>query len=169
MTSYMLLQFEIVLIILTGIIIFIQGLFAKQPELILLALPNLIAIIYLVTNNDWLITITAWELFNLSLYLLVGLSPFKPSLSASYKYFLLNALVTMFMLLTVTQIYSLTGSTNYDNTNLALLMHESNNLYLILIVTLLWKLGATTVHSWATDLYDSLSLTLVLWMIIIPK
>ena len=39
----------------------------------------------------------------------------------------------------------------------------------LLIVTLLWKLGAAPVHSWAPDLYDTVSMPVVLWMIIIPK
>ena len=37
----------------------------------------------------------------------------------------------------------------------------------LLIVTLLWKLGAAPVHSWAPDLYDTVSMPVVLWMLVI--
>jgi len=46
----------------------------------------------MLTSNDWVITITAWELFNLSLYLLVSInSSSEAALSAAIKYFLLSA------------------------------------------------------------------------------
>ena len=39
----------------------------KRPELVLIQLPNLIGIVLLLSSNDLLVTVTGWELFNLSL------------------------------------------------------------------------------------------------------
>ncbi len=70
----------------------------------------------MISSNDWLITITAWELFNLSLYLLTSVNcESEAALSAAIKYFLLSALTTTFLLLSITLLYALTGSTHYDS------------------------------------------------------
>ena len=59
---------EIFLLVMMALIIHLQAIYSRRPEFYLIILSNLIGIIYLITSNDWLITITAWELFNLSLY-----------------------------------------------------------------------------------------------------
>ncbi len=41
----------------------------SKGEIYLVMLVNLIGIFYFLTSIEWLITIVAWELFNLSLYL----------------------------------------------------------------------------------------------------
>jgi len=59
---------EIYLMGLIIAIIHLQSLYSKRPELYLLVLSNVIGLIYLISSNDFTITICAWELFNLSLY-----------------------------------------------------------------------------------------------------
>ena len=97
-------------------IIHLQAIYSRRPELYLLILSNVLGLIYMISSNDWLITVIAWELFNLSLYLLVSInSDAEAALSAAIKYFLLSALTTTFLLLGVALLYALTGSTHYDH------------------------------------------------------
>lgn len=78
-------------------------------------LTNILGITSLILSNDWVLTIISWELFNFSLYLLVSLNSYsESSLSSSLKYFILSALSTGVLLLGVSIIYLLTGSTNYE-------------------------------------------------------
>ena len=75
----------------------------------------LIHCIHVINGNDWLITVVAWELVNLSLYLLVSINgDAEAALSAALKYFLISALTTTFLLLAVALLYALTGCTHYD-------------------------------------------------------
>lgn len=79
----------------------------------------MVAIGYIVTGHDWLITVVAWELFNLSLYLLTSINcESEAALSAAIKYFILSALTTTFLLLAVALLYALTGSTHFDSLNI---------------------------------------------------
>ena len=78
----------------------------------------------MLSSNDWLVTITCWEQFNLTLYLVVTISN-TTALSASVKYFLFSALTTTFMLLAVAILYSLAGTLQYDNIVFAIVMETS--------------------------------------------
>ena len=48
-------------------------------EINLILLTNILGISTLLASNDWVATIISWELFNLSLYLLVSLNSFSES------------------------------------------------------------------------------------------
>lgn len=149
-------------------------------EIYLILQTNVLGISSLIASNDWLITIISWELFNLSLYLLVSLNSYSESaLSSSLKYFLLSALSTAFLLLGVSIIYYTVGSTNYDHIVISMQqliqMGESNGINMItigtiqILITILFKLSAAPLHNWAPDLYDGLHTNVTTWMIIIPK
>jgi len=147
-----------------------------KAETYIILLTNILGINYLLFSNDWLITIIAWELFNMSLYLLVSLrSDNEASLAASLKYFLLSALSTTFLLLGVSIMYYLTGSTNYEIININLIELGNYNKTLIeisfslILFTLLFKLSAAPFYQWAPDLYENIENNITMWMIIIPK
>jgi NADH-quinone oxidoreductase subunit N len=118
----------------------------------------------------------------------------EAALSASIKYFLLSALSTSFLLLGVALLYGITGSTNYDSINAALSLSEgkcySEGLSIILptidnttdnlvnyhwlpitliVLTLLFKLGAAPFYNWSPDLYDSIPTPITVWMTTIVK
>ena len=104
-----------------GIIIYAQNNVFKAETYIIL-LTNLLGITFLLHSNDWILTIISWEIFNMSLYLLVSLrSENEAGLSASLKYFLLSALSTTLLLLGVCILYYKTGSTNYEIINISLI------------------------------------------------
>nr|YP_009659062.1 NADH dehydrogenase subunit 2 [Chytriomyces confervae]QCQ69060.1 NADH dehydrogenase subunit 2 [Chytriomyces confervae] len=143
-------------------------------EVFLVMLTNLVAITYVLVAIDWLVTVVAWELFNLSLYLLVSMHRTahsqEISLSSSVKYFLLSAYTTTFLLLSIALLYGLTGTTSYDG---LIMIVQTGELSLwpfyLMMFTFLFKLGAAPLHSWAPDLYDSLPPYITLWLLVVPK
>ena len=115
--TYTILISEIIVIIISIISLYIIIEILEISEINMLILTNIIGFIYMITSNDLLITLLSWELFNLSLYLLIGTygNKIESSLSATIKYFLLSAITTGFLLLSIALIYIQTGSTHYDH------------------------------------------------------
>lgn len=137
----------------------------------MLILTNLIGFIYMITSNDWLITILSWELYNISIYLLIGTygNKIESSLSATIKYFLLSAITTGFLLLSLALIYTKTGSTHYDNINVIMNYDKIDIILLPMLFTFLFKLGVTPLHNWVPDIYDNIPTPLTLWLATISK
>lgn len=165
---------EVYLMGLIIAIIHLQSLYSKRPELYLLVLSNVIGQIYLISSNDFTITICAWELFNLSLYQLASINcESERSQSAAIKYFLLSALTTTFLLLAVALLYAYTGSTHYDSISLSQAVSPDSWPYYLplgqMMVTFLFKLGAAPFHQWVPDLYDGVPTPITAWMTHIPK
>jgi len=165
------------ILIISGVIINNQDNQSKTEKLIIIK-TNLLGITIMILSNDWILTIVSWELFNMSLYLLVSLrSESEASLAASLKYFVLSALSTTFLLMGVCKLYKLTGSTHYEiiETNLLHLINNDINVFyidmafILIFFTLLFKLSAAPLHQWAPDLYESLETKVTNWKIIVPK
>jgi NADH:ubiquinone oxidoreductase subunit 2 (subunit N) len=71
----------------------------------------------LINSYDFLIFFLSWELFNLSLYLLITSqgSYNEKSISIGIKYFLLSALSTAFLGIALIILYHEFGNLHYDN------------------------------------------------------
>jgi NADH:ubiquinone oxidoreductase subunit 2 (subunit N) len=52
---------EIFLLVLILALLHLHALFSRRPEFYLLILSNVLGIIYMISSNDWLITVVAWE------------------------------------------------------------------------------------------------------------
>jgi len=65
-------------------------------------------------------TIISWELFNITLYLIVTNNN-STNLSAGLKYILLSALSTGFLLLGISIKYFVIGNTNYEKIQISLI------------------------------------------------
>jgi NADH-ubiquinone oxidoreductase chain 2 len=170
------LSFELLITFFAGLILSVLSLgFNMKSETYLIVLTNILGSILLLYSYDWIMTILSWELFNLSLYLLVSINygGSESSLSAALKYFLLSALSTGLLFLGIFFIYMVTGSTQYDAINLVL-VYDNMNPYLnigfaLILGSILFKLAAAPLHSWAPDLYDAIPTNLTMYMMIIPK
>jgi NADH-quinone oxidoreductase subunit N len=186
---------EFFLISLTFLIVLLTLYTLARAELYLIFITNVLGFTFLWQSQDWIVTVIAWELFNLSLYLLVSInSNTEASLSASIKYFLLSALSTSFLLLGVALLYGLTGSTNYDTIHALLsfpleidnhyhssvslfntFINSTNSTFLyllpvtLIVLTFLFKLGAAPFYNWSPDLYDSIPTPITLWMTTVVK
>ena len=157
---------------------------SKRSEQFQMLITNFISQIQLQNSNDLFITIITWELMNLSQYLLIsmqGNTNTGTSQSASIKYFQQSAQTTAFFLIGISLIYSKTGNLNHDyQISIIKLNQFDSNFYtldnqiqyfgfLMILITFMFKQGAVPFHFWAPDLYDSLSLPILIYIIIIPK
>ena len=150
----------------------------KTGEIYLIKLTNILGIISLINSNDWIMTIISWELFNYTLYLLVSINSYsEKSISSSLKYFILSALTTGILFLSISIIYYNTGNTNYEIIAINIIelfnMNKDNIMLkfalILLIFAILFKLSAFPFYNWAPDLYDNLNTNITMWMMIIPK
>ena len=148
----------------------------KKSEIYLLILSSLVGMILQIGSKDWLVTITSWELINLSLYFIFSINSKKSesSLSSSIKYFLLSALTTTLMLLGITLLYGLLGSTNYDSIQILLSYlnpndYKINIIYLLILISIQFKIGLAPFHYWVADVYDGLSTNITIWLASVPK
>lgn len=155
---------------------------SKRPEIFLMILTNQIAQFQLFNSNDFIITIISWEQMNLTQYQLItmqGNTNTGIAQSAGIKYFQQSAQTTAFMLMGITQIYNKTGNLNYEiQISFLYIINNSNfdiNNYILylgfimILITIMFKLGASPFHFWAPDLYDSLPLPILNYLYIIPK
>lgn len=155
---------------------------SKRPEQFQMLMTNIISQIQLQNSSDFIITIISWEQMNQSQYLQItmqGNTDSGTSQSAGIKYFQQSAQTTAFMQMGICQIYSKTGSVNYDIQVSMLYIinispYDINNYiqyigFLMIIITLMFKQGAAPFHYWAPDLYDSLPTPILVYIIIVPK
>lgn len=114
------------------------------------------------TVNDLLFLFVALELFSLPLYILVALSRRRRLLSheASLKYFLLGAFSSAIFLFGVALLYGATGETGMVEIGqtLATFLPGRSSLILLgafmVVVGLLFKIGAVPFHFWVPDAYQ---------------
>jgi NADH:ubiquinone oxidoreductase subunit 2 (subunit N) len=102
--------------------------------------------------------------------MIIGIGTNKQqALSASLKYFLLSALSTAFLLLALTMIYHITGSLEYESVYLAMFENPIDLPVILMILALIFKLGAAPLHFWAPDLYNNTPLPVTAYISNIPK
>ncbi|GAB2974468.1 MAG TPA: NADH-quinone oxidoreductase subunit NuoN [Actinotalea caeni] len=110
---------------------------------------------------DLLTMFIALEVLSLPLYLLAGLARYRRLLSqeASLKYFLLGAFSSAFFLMGLALLYGYAGSVRLDELAVAVpAMAGMDGLLLagsaLVIVGLLFKVGAVPFHAWTPDVYQ---------------
>lgn len=111
--------------------------------------------------TDYIFLFVALEVFSLPLYILVALARRRRLLSheAALKYFLLGAFSSAFYLFGVALMYGATASTSFSGVASALRLTAGNDGLVIaaavmIVVGLLFKLGAVPFHSWTPDAYQ---------------
>ncbi|MCC7359815.1 MAG: NADH-quinone oxidoreductase subunit N [Anaerolineales bacterium] len=109
---------------------------------------------------DLIIVFLALELLSIPLYILSGLARPKPSSEeSSFKYFLLGAFASAFLVYGIALIYGATGATNLRLVlNEATLANPRLGLLLagvgLVLVGLGFKVAAVPFHMWTPDVYD---------------
>ena len=114
-----------------------------------------------VNAGDLLTLFVALELLSLPLYVLCATARRRRALSqeAALKYFLLGAFASAFFLMGAALLYGFSGSLNYTDIASAVLTATGMDTLLIMGVTmvlvgLLFKVGAAPFHSWTPDAYQ---------------
>lgn len=138
-------------------------------EFHLLLLGGLTGAIYMLTAYDLLLMIIGFEFLNLSTYLILSL--YRGTETATLKYLLSSAFYTTLLLLAISFLYGLTGSTSYDSLFIQMNYLQQNSMLpqLLILATVSFKLGLVPTHLWVPDVYDGLPMTLLSWMGTVPK
>lgn len=115
-----------------------------------------------VAANDLITLFIALEVLSLPLYVLTGLARRRRLLSqeAALKYFLLGAFSSAFLLFGSALLYGYAGSVDFDA--IATAISKGDNVFgpfllpgvLLVLVGLLFKVGAAPFHMWTPDVYQ---------------
>ncbi len=132
-----------------------------QTEVYPLALFALGGMLLFPACNNLLLMFIALEVLSLPLYLMSGLARRRRLLSqeAAVKYFLLGAFASAFFLYGVALIYGYAGTVDISEIYLATGTVAGNDLLLLmglamLVVGLLFKVGAVPFQAWTPDVYQ---------------
>lgn len=142
-------------------------------EYIYLISLGLLGLNIIVLSNDLIFIFISLELYSLSVYLLILLKITKNTTRMSIIYLLINSLSSYLFLLGISIIYKNTGSLILDEISYMLNNPDISNMLnmgiLLLIVSILIKLGTIPFNFWVIRLYTSLESRILLYQIIIPK
>ena len=149
-----------------------SGLLSGETSLIIQG--NIIGIDLLLTSNNQIMALIAWELINICIYSQISVNNNKTKvLSNSIKYFIISAVSTTLFIQGITIIYMETGSFNLTNINYQVNMEFDNPILqqgtLFIYFTILLKLGGAPLHFWAPDLYSSQPSNITQWLLVVPK
>lgn len=131
-------------------------------EVFPLALFSLSGMMMFVAAGDLITMFVALEVLSLPLYVLVGLARRRRLLSqeASLKYFLLGAFASAFFLFGSALLYGYAATTDLDGIAAAIAETRPGlepllvPAILLVLVGLLFKVGAVPFHSWTPDVYQ---------------
>ena len=140
-------------------------------EFFALILFALLGMMLLAMSYELITAFISLEIASLSLYSLIGLNrTHRHSVEAFFKYLLIGAFSGTFFLLGTLFIYLQTGSTNLGEIVIYVHDHQMNELKPLIIgaslimVTILFKLGAFLFHTWVLDVYDGASMPIMMYM-----
>jgi len=149
----------------------------KNPgEFYSIILFTISGIMLLLSSNDLLTGFICLELLSFGLYVLVGFDRFNPqSNEGSLKYILLGALSSAILIYGISNIYGLTGSTNFNiiqtfflNPEKQFSLNSAIGIGLI-IVGIAFKVAAVPFHMWAPDTYEGAPLPITAYISIVSK
>ena len=132
-----------------------------QSEVYPLVLFSLLGMLVFASASSLVTLFVALEVLSLPLYVLTGLARRRRLLSqeASLKYFLLGAFSSALMLFGITLLYGYSGSFAYADIQAAApnMVQMDALLFggtLLVLVGLLFKVGAAPFHAWTPDVYQ---------------
>lgn len=143
-------------------------------EFFLLFLLGLLGMYLLVSSNDFLMMYLSIETISLSLYVLAALKKnWEGSAEAGLKYFILGALSSGLLIAGCVIIYMITGETSFTQLSFYI-WYNGSSLGLeigsiLILVALLFKLGAAPFHMWLPDVYEGSPTYVTAYFAILPK
>ena len=131
----------------------------------------LIGMLIILSASDLIILYLGIELLSLTLYILASINN-KGELSteAGLKYFIIGAVGSGILLIGCALIYSNTGLTGYIELENLLIYENTKNLGGILIlISMLLKLGIAPFHMWLPDVYEGSPTIITTYFAVVPK
>ena len=152
------------------ILVLTQFFNTHNTKIIFILNTNILAINGLILSNNLLYIFILLELFNLTNYLLLASNNnSEHNISNSIKYLIISIFSSIIILIGILYIYYNTGSFNINNIyicNIHKDQYWGNNL---IIQGILCKLGKGIFYNYIRDVYSSLNITNLLYILIFPK
>ena len=128
-----------------------------QGEYYFLLLIATVGMMFVASANDLVSLFVAFELGSIATYVLAAFDKDNPrSIEAGFKYFMIGALSSAILLLGMSLIYGITGTTNF--TALSQMSFEMSGYTLAALVLIIaglgFKMALVPFHMWAPDTYQ---------------
>jgi NADH-quinone oxidoreductase subunit N len=143
----------------------------KILELSVLVLFGILGMILIISANDLLMLYLGLELQSLTFFILAAIKRNGEfSTEAGLKYFILGAVSSGLFLLGCAYTYLVTGHTGYSAlSELSLAGLSSTFGAILILIALLWKVGAGPLHMWVPDVYEGSPSIITALFAIVPK
>ncbi|MEE8461638.1 MAG: proton-conducting transporter membrane subunit, partial [Acidobacteriota bacterium] len=131
-----------------------------QGEFFALLLFATVGMLFMATSADLIMTFVGLEVLSISTYILAGFKEReRKSSEAAWKYFLLGAFSTAFLLYGIAFVYGATGSTQYLQITEAIQASPDYSLILLVGLGLMlvgfgFKVAFAPFHAWTPDVYE---------------
>lgn len=149
---------------------------SSSVDHISLVLFSLVGAIILTCFTNMTTLFLGIEILSIPLYVLAGANKSdKASNESAFKYFIMGSFASGFLLFGITLIYGATGSFDMKTIGAFINSHVSTSptfLYagiLMLLVGLLFKIGAAPFHFWAPDVYEGAPTSVTAFMSTVVK
>lgn len=144
----------------------------RETEFYVLLLLGGLGAIALAGANDLLLLVAVYLLASIPLYALTGIARTPSGAEAALKYYLMGALSGVTMLIGVTLLFGVGGSTQY--TDLAFALSEAPRAVVAVglvavLAGLLFKIGAVPLHFWVPDVVQGATTPVAAFVATIPK
>lgn len=175
------LAFSVVCIVITGLVLllskeYFSAISKNVAEYYCLILFSLTGALMVCAYHNFAMLFIGIEVMSVALYILVGIRKTDfASNEAALKYFLMGAFSTGFLLFGITLLYGATGTfditgvKNYLVSNPTAVSPLFYGGILLLLVGLLFKVGAAPFHFWTPDVYDGAPILITTYMSTVVK
>lgn len=154
-----------------------EPLISKSKDYILISLFSTLGSLLLLSSTSVMTMFLAVELQSFGVYVLASMyNDSESATSAGLKYFLLGALSSCFILLSIGFVYSFSGLFMFDGlfslcttSWTPTVMMAANISVSLLSLGMLFKVAAAPMHYWAPDVYAGTPTVVTIWLTILPK
>ena len=143
----------------------------EGPAFYVLVLLSAAGGVIMAMANDLIVLFVGLETLSIAVYVLSGMNLRRAeSQESGFKYFVLGAFSSAFLLYGIAMLYGATGSTNFIAIKdfMAAVVPTHNGFLLLglalVLLGLAFKLAAVPFHSWSPDVYDGAPAPAVAWM-----
>jgi len=159
---------QLLLIVFLGLLVLDFFVTQAGVNTLLLLGFSLLAILFLLSSNDWFLLFLSIELLGLTSYCLVASNRTSKALEASIKYFAVGALSASFLLFGILLTYFAAETTSFFSESL-LDGPALRALTLFILSAFLLKLGAAPFHYWVADVYEGAPAIVTVFLSVIVK
>lgn len=138
-------------IIILTIIIIRQKL--EKTEEYIMYLFTILGMEILMSSKDLISGLIAIELQSIGIYIM-NIKKSKRAISAGVKYYIIGSISSVILIIGIVTIYKMIGVTSIEGIRMN---RESKGMMIIIIMSLLIKIGAAPFHNWVADVYNGLT------------